>query len=91
MLLTCFSKNISIYAIFIDQSFNNMLTNHIVSFEKLGPNHFSFISDNFAVILGLGVGIPVFFMAVLLIAIVIIYVVKVRKRYNRYIQDEPDR
>ena len=32
-----FSKNISIYAIFDDQSFNNTLTNDIVSFEQLGP------------------------------------------------------
>ena len=29
----CFSKNISIYAILNDQSFNNTLTNGIVSFE----------------------------------------------------------
>ena len=28
-----FSKNISVYAIFNDQSFNDMLTNDIVSFE----------------------------------------------------------
>ena len=28
---------ISVYAIFNDQSFNNMLTNDIVSFEQLGP------------------------------------------------------
>ena len=33
-----FSKNISVYAIFNDQSFNNMLTNDIVSFEQLGPD-----------------------------------------------------
>ena len=33
-----FSKNISTYAIFNDQSFNNTLTNNIVSFEQLGPN-----------------------------------------------------
>ena len=33
-----FSKNISLYAIFNDQSFNNMLTNNIVSFEQLGPD-----------------------------------------------------
>ena len=33
-----FSKNISIYAIFNDQSFNNTLTNDIVSFEQLGPD-----------------------------------------------------
>ena len=32
-----FYKNISIYAIFNDQSFNNTLTNDIVSFEQLGP------------------------------------------------------
>ena len=33
-----FSKNISIYAIFNDQSFNDTLTNDIVSFEQLGPD-----------------------------------------------------
>ena len=31
-----FSKNISVYAIFNDQSFNDTLTNDIVSFEQLG-------------------------------------------------------
>ena len=36
-LLTFFSKNISTYAIFNDQSFNNMFTNDFFSFEKLGP------------------------------------------------------
>ena len=37
-----FSKNISIYPIFNDQSFNDMLTNNIISFEQLGPeSHFS--------------------------------------------------
>ena len=36
-LLTFFSKNISIYAIFNDQSFNNTLSNDIISFEQLGP------------------------------------------------------
>ena len=30
-----FSKNISIYAIFNDQSFNDTSTNYIVSFEQL--------------------------------------------------------
>ena len=30
-------KNISVYAIFNDQSFNDTLTNDIVSFEQLGP------------------------------------------------------
>ena len=33
-----FNKNISIYAIFNDQSFNYTLTNHIISFEQLGPD-----------------------------------------------------
>ena len=37
-----FSKNISIYAIFNDQSFNDTLTNDIVSFEQLGPEHNDF-------------------------------------------------
>ena len=32
------AKNISVYAILNDQSFNDMLTNNIVSFEQLGPN-----------------------------------------------------
>ena len=36
-----FSKNISIYAIFNDQSFNDMLTNDIVSFEQLSPDIFA--------------------------------------------------
>ena len=34
---TFFSKNISVYAIFNDQRFNDTLTNDIVSFEQLGP------------------------------------------------------
>ena len=38
LLTFFFSKNIGIYAIFSDQSFNNSLTNDIVSFEQLGPN-----------------------------------------------------
>ena len=33
----CFSKNFSVYAVFNDQSFNDKLTNDIVSFEQLGP------------------------------------------------------
>ena len=33
-----FSKNISIYAIFNDQSFNDTFTNDIVSFEQLSPD-----------------------------------------------------
>ena len=38
LLTFFFSKNISIYAIFNDQSFNDTLTNDIVSFEQLGPD-----------------------------------------------------
>ena len=37
-LLTFFSKNNSVYAIFNDQIFNDALTNDIVSFEHLGPD-----------------------------------------------------
>ena len=33
-----FSKHISIYAIFNGQSFNNTLTNDIISFEQLDPD-----------------------------------------------------
>ena len=36
-----FCKNISVYAIFKDQSFNDTLTNNIVSFEQLGSGKFS--------------------------------------------------
>ena len=36
-LLTFFSKNISVYAIFDDQRFNDTLTKDIASFEQLGP------------------------------------------------------
>ena len=36
-LLTFFSKNISVYAIFNDQSFNSTLTNDTISFEHFGP------------------------------------------------------
>ena len=41
LLTFFFSKNIRVYVIFNDQSFNNTLTNDIVSFEQLGPDHFS--------------------------------------------------
>ena len=37
LLTFFFSKNISIYAIFNDENFNNTLTSDIVSFEQLGP------------------------------------------------------
>ena len=36
-LLTFFSKNNSIYAIFNDQSFNDTLTNDLSTFEQIGP------------------------------------------------------
>ena len=36
-LLISIQQNISIYAIFNDQSFNDTLTNDIISFEQLGP------------------------------------------------------
>ena len=32
-----FSKNISVFAILNDQSFNDTLNNDIISFEQLGP------------------------------------------------------
>ena len=35
-LLTFFSKNISVYAIFKDQSFNDTLIHDIISSEQLG-------------------------------------------------------
>ena len=38
LLTYFFFKNISIYAIFNDQTFNDTLTNDIVSFEQLGPD-----------------------------------------------------
>ena len=42
-----FSKNISVYAIFNDQCFNDTLTNDIVSFEQLGPAHFVQVRRHF--------------------------------------------
>ena len=41
-LLTFLSKNISIYTIFSDQSFNGTLANDIVSFEQQGPGLYSY-------------------------------------------------
>ena len=46
-LLTFFSKNLSIYAILNDQSFNDTLTNDIVSFEQLGPDCEVFIGKGY--------------------------------------------
>ena len=37
LLTFFFSKNISVYAIFGGQRFNDTLTNGIVSYEQLGP------------------------------------------------------
>ena len=37
-----FSKNNSLYAVFNDQSFNDTLTNDIVSFEQLDPGWYLF-------------------------------------------------
>ena len=42
LLTFFFSKNICIY----DQSFNDTLTNDIVSFEQLGPEEFNWLDDN---------------------------------------------
>ena len=36
LLIFFFSKHISVYAIFNNQSFNDTLTDDIVSFEQLG-------------------------------------------------------
>ena len=48
-LLTFLSaKNISIYAIFNDQSFKETLTNDIVSFEQLNPDIFFFLCGSIA-------------------------------------------
>ena len=41
LLAFFFSINIIVYATLNDQSFNNMLTNNIVSFEQLGPGHWN--------------------------------------------------
>ena len=47
LLTFFFSKNISVYAIFNDQSFSDTLTNEIVSFEQLGPS----VSNPFKIIM----------------------------------------
>ena len=36
-LLTFFSKNINVHAMFNERGFNDMLTNDFVGFEQLGP------------------------------------------------------
>ena len=40
------AKNIRVYATFNDQSFNDTLTNNIISFEQVGPDLF-LISPSF--------------------------------------------
>ena len=40
-----FSKNISKYAIFNDQSFNSTLTINVISFEQLGPDDLDFFAS----------------------------------------------
>ena len=37
------SKHLSLYAIFNDQSFNDMLTNDIIGFEQLGPGFLAWL------------------------------------------------
>ena len=50
-LLTFFQQNISVYAIFNDQNFNDTLTINIVSFEQLGPGkYFSYFSSKIYVV-----------------------------------------
>ena len=44
------SKNITVYAIFNDQSFNNTLTNNIVSFEQLGLGLCSPLRELFSIV-----------------------------------------
>ena len=46
-LLTFFGTNISIYAIFNDQSINDTLTNDIVIFEQLGTVDYPLVLMNF--------------------------------------------
>ena len=53
-----FSKNISIYAIFNEQSFNDTLTNNILSFEQLGPGIYLFLRDNKHVCCGYSLEAP---------------------------------
>ena len=49
-----FNINISIYAIFNDQSFNDTLTNDIVCFEQLGPRHLKDTPNHAYLIIGQG-------------------------------------
>ena len=44
LLTFFFSKNIKVYAIFNDQSFNDTLICEIVSFEQLGPENINYVT-----------------------------------------------
>ena len=47
LLTFFFSRVISVYAVFNDQSFNDTLTNDIVSLEQMDPWYYQFISLSF--------------------------------------------
>ena len=68
----------------IIRQINNNYGIHICIFRTVQT------SDNFALVVGLGVGIPLFFIAVLIITIIIIYFIKMRKK-NRYNTEDVDR
>ena len=44
LLTFFFSKNIKVYAIFNDQSFNDTLICEIFSFEQLGPENINYVT-----------------------------------------------
>ena len=50
-----FSKNISVNALFIDESFNHMLTNDIICFEQLSPGVFSSFLERKSISVPVGV------------------------------------
>ena len=45
-LLTFFQQKYRVYAILNDQSFNDTLTNDVVSFEQLGPGRYGNLSED---------------------------------------------
>ena len=49
------------------------------------------ISDNFALVIGLGVGIPMFFIAILVVAVFVIYATRTRKKRRHYTAEDLDR
>ena len=78
-LLTFFScKNISIYAIFNDQTLKDMLTNDIVSFGQLGPEFFSFKHCLFR----LNTKGTIFTVSILTPQLLTILVLKLFNKYN---------